>query len=81
MATKSKSTKATKSAKVADKKTNSCLCGCGTKVKGTFAQGHDAKLRGMLLRGEVKSPNAEQKAFAKAHKFVIGANKKVAKAA
>ena len=39
-----------------------------------FAPGHDARLRGMLLRGEVKNPSKEQKEFAKSHGVVIGAN-------
>lgn len=56
--------------------TNKCLCGCGKAVKYSFAQGHDAKLKGMLLRGEVKSPTADQKAFAKDHGVKIGANAK-----
>lgn len=55
--------------------TNKCLCGCGKLVKNTFAQGHDARLRGMLLRGEIKNPSAEQKAFAKSHGVKIGSQK------
>lgn len=51
-----------------------CLCGCKTKVKRFFAPGHDARLRGMLLRGEIASPSKEQKEFAKSHGVVIGAN-------
>lgn len=34
-----------------------CGCGCGTPVKRTYAQGHDARLRGML----VKAYRADQK--------------------
>jgi hypothetical protein len=56
------------------KETRPCLCGCGTKVTRFFAPGHDARLRGMLLRGEVKSPSKEQKEFAKSHGVTIGAN-------
>jgi hypothetical protein len=82
MKTKSpKSTKkasAKKATRKAPEKNNSCLCGCGTKVAGTFAQGHDARLKGLLLRGEVKSPNAEQKAFAKHHGVKIGSKAKKA---
>lgn len=82
MATKNKSTKPAAHAKIEAKVKaqigNPCLCGCGKRVKNSFAQGHDAKLRGMLLRGEVKSPNAEQKAFARSHGVKIGANKKAA---
>lgn len=51
-----------------------CLCGCKTKVKRFFAPGHDARLKGMLLRGEISAPSREQKEFAKSHGFVIGAN-------
>jgi hypothetical protein len=32
--------------------TNACLCGCGTKVKRLFAQGHDARVHGWLLAVE-----------------------------
>jgi hypothetical protein len=38
---------------------NVCLCGCGTKVKGRFAPGHDGRVNGWLLaveRGE-KQPS------------------------
>ncbi len=72
--------KATKAAPKV-KTLNSCLCGCGAQVPRLFQQGHDAKLRGMLLRAEVKSPNAGQLAFAKSHGVTIGANVKVPKAA
>lgn len=74
-----KSTKGTAKAVKAVKasiKQNPCLCGCGTKVKRTFAQGHDARLKGLLLRGEVKSPSGEQKAFAKLHGVTIGSQRK-----
>jgi hypothetical protein len=76
MATKAK--KATKKA-TESKKQNPCLCGCGTKVKWNFAQGHDARLKGMLLRGEVKNPTAEQKGFAKHHGIKIGSKAKKSK--
>jgi hypothetical protein len=76
MATKTKSTK--KNLKATATNLNPCLCGCGTKVKNNFAQGHDARLKGMLLRGEVKNPSAEQRGFAKAHKVVIGSKAKKA---
>ena len=36
-------------------KKNLCVCGCGTKVRGWFAQGHDQRVRGMLQRGEVNA--------------------------
>lgn len=31
-------------------KLNPCGCGCGTMVKNRFAQGHDARLKGQLLK-------------------------------
>lgn len=84
MATKTKSTKkSTKvstSARTGPTGDNSCMCGCGEKVKNYFAQGHDARLKGMLARGEVKNPTKAQKGFAKMHGVVIG-SKKAKKAA
>lgn len=51
-----KSRKATRKAKrVASKaraKTNICICGCGTKVRNLFAQGHDQRVRGMFIEAE-----------------------------
>ncbi len=38
--------------KNAARKTNDCLCGCETKVRGHFAQGHDQRFRGYVLRVE-----------------------------
>jgi hypothetical protein len=36
-----------------------CHCGCGKRTSGsTFAQGHDQRLRGMLIRGETLKPFA-----------------------
>ena len=32
--------------------TNECLCGCGTTVKGRFAQGHDARVHSWLKHVE-----------------------------
>lgn len=55
---------------------NDCLCGCGTKVKNRFAQGHDARVHSWLLaveRGErtIKSLPAEtQRALANGVLFV-----------
>ena len=34
-------------------KTNPCLCGCKTKVRGHFAQGHDQRVRGFIVRNEI----------------------------
>ncbi|MEE8608707.1 MAG: hypothetical protein V3S55_13960 [Nitrospiraceae bacterium] len=31
---------------------NACLCGCGTTVKGRFAQGHDARVHSWLKHVE-----------------------------
>lgn len=31
-------------------KRNECVCGCGKKVRHLFAQGHDQRVRGMLIR-------------------------------
>lgn len=81
MATKAKRSAkkaAKKAVKAEAKELNSCLCGCGTKVKGTFAQGHDSRLKGMLLRGEVRNVTKEQKEFAKAHGVEIGSKAKAA---
>lgn len=48
-----KAAKAPKAKKApSDKATNDCLCGCKTKVGGKFAPGHDARVKGMLLRIE-----------------------------
>lgn len=81
MATAKKSTKKTakKATKSAPKRENPCLCGCGERVQFNFKQGHDARLKGMLLRGEVKNPSAEQRGFAKHHGIKIGAKKPKAK--
>lgn len=49
---------------------NPCACGCGTKVGGTFAQGHDARVHSWLLaveRGErtkASLPDETRKALA-----------------
>lgn len=54
-AAKSKSTKP--HTPKSSKKENPCLDGCGKLVGGRFAQGHDAKYRGLILkveRGEMK---------------------------
>lgn len=44
--------KTSKGSKATEKKAglNDCLCGCGVKVKGRFAQGHDARLHSVCLR-------------------------------
>lgn len=31
---------------------SSCLCGCGKEISKNFVQGHDAKLKSAILRGE-----------------------------
>lgn len=45
-------TKTERKAKLQASKTNDCLCGCKTKVRGHFAQGHDQRFRGYVLRVE-----------------------------
>lgn len=60
---------------------NHCLCGCGGLTRRSFCPGHDARLVGLLARGEIKSPNAMQRAFAKTHNVVIGSKAKPAKKA
>jgi hypothetical protein len=42
-------------ARLAKLRVNNCLCGCGTKVKGRFAQGHDQRVRGMIARNELNN--------------------------
>lgn len=82
MATKSKRAAARKSiAKAATRKEpqNSCLCGCGAKTHNLFAMGHDARLKGMLARGEVKRPSGDQLAFAKKHGIKLGSAAKATK--
>lgn len=37
-------------ARIAAKKTNPCVCGCGQLVERFFAQGHDARVHGWLLK-------------------------------
>lgn len=48
-------------------KNPSCMCGCGKKTKGgKFLPGHDAKLRGKLIRGDIKG-NSAQWSFFRSH--------------
>jgi hypothetical protein len=48
-----------------------CMCGCGKRTGGgTFLPGHDAKLRGKLVRGEIKGTK-EQWAFFKSHGWKV----------
>jgi hypothetical protein len=61
---RNKQAKSTRNAKAADKakadnKRNSCVCGCGTKVRHLFAQGHDQRVRGMLQRGQTNDTLAK----------------------
>lgn len=69
-------TKKTAKKAPAPKREKDCLCGCGEKVRYSFKQGHDARLKGRLLRGEVKNPTTEQRGFAKEHGVKIGSQKK-----
>ena len=66
-ATKTKKDTAPKTPKTpkAEKPLNECSCGCGAMVKGRFAQGHDAKLKGQLLK-VVYDPTASKMDRAKA---------------
>lgn len=34
------------------KSTKDCACGCEASTKGTFAPGHDMRVKGMIVRGE-----------------------------
>jgi len=53
------------------RKTNSCLCGCKTKVRGHFAQGHDQRFRGFVLRVEEGKASAAEQAAVKAARSVL----------
>lgn len=54
------------------RKTNECLCGCSTKVRGNFAQGHDQRFRGYLLRAaEGTATNDELAAIKAAGKLTL----------
>ena len=45
-----------------------CLCGCGSRTKGgTFLPGRDARLRGKLIRKEIRGTSAQRSWFKKAH--------------
>lgn len=45
-----------------------CLCGCGDRTKGgTFLPGHDARLRGKLIRNEIRGTSAQRSWFKKVH--------------
>jgi hypothetical protein len=45
-----------------------CLCGCGDRTKGgTFLPGHDARLRGKLIRKEIRGTAAPRSWLKKAH--------------
>lgn len=47
-------------------KRNTCLCGCGTKVRGYFSQGHDQRMRGFILRVEAGTADKREQAAVKA---------------
>ena len=51
-------------AKKKEAKPNDCACGCGRKVKRTFALGHDAKVYAILRR--VAKGEAEESAIPEA---------------
>ena len=61
MSTKTKATKTIKTDKV-----HACMCGCGGKAKHNFVQGHDQRLKGMLLRSyRADGLNAKEKGLVK----------------
>lgn len=64
-------TKQERKAKNEARKTNSCVCGCGTKVRGHFAQGHDQRFRGYLQRVEAGKATAKEQAAVKAAKSLL----------
>lgn len=47
-------------------KRNLCLCGCGTKVRAFFAQGHDQRMRGFILRVSAGTADKREAAAVKA---------------
>lgn len=47
-------------------KRNQCLCGCGAKVRGYFAQGHDQRFRGYVLRVSAGTADKKEAAAVKA---------------
>ena len=48
-----------------------CLCTCGKRTKGgTFLPGHDARLRGKLLRGDIRGTR-EQWAWFRSHGYKV----------
>ena len=60
-----------------------CPCGCNTKVRRTFAPGHDSKVHGMVNRvnkGEIalKSLKAVTIAYINANKLVKQSKRKAA---
>lgn len=56
-----------------EKVLNACLCGCGEMVVGTFKQGHDARVKGWLLkyvRGQEDLVPADLKAHPRLSSFL-----------
>ena len=47
-------------------KHNACLCGCGTKVRGYFSQGHDQRMRGFILRVSAGTADKREQSAVKA---------------
>lgn len=61
-----KTTNKEREARNAARRVNPCLCGCGEKCLKHFKQGHDQRVRGILLRaaeGEGKIPALLAKAI------------------
>ncbi len=46
-------------AEKAPKQKNKCLCGCGTETARRFAPGHDARLKGVLIRAFRTEPGKD----------------------
>lgn len=47
-------------------KHNTCLCGCGVKVRGYFSQGHDQRMRGFILRVSAGTASKQEQQAVKA---------------
>lgn len=54
-----------------------CRCGCGQEVRNLFAQGHDARYAGTLIRAVRDGETTPAKAIAQARKVSPGLAAKV----
>lgn len=57
--------------------TATCRCGCGQEVRNLFAQGHDARYAGALIRSVRAGETTPAKAIAQARKVSQGVAAKV----